>query len=63
MRMDRERRSHVLPPSRKARRQSLAAVLKNEPPPRDGDDLDLFSVLPVQGRRAILDTLKNRSAS
>ena len=45
MRMDRERRSHALAPSRTARRQSLATVLKNEPPPRVGDDLDLFTVL------------------
>ena len=59
----RDRRSYAFaPPRSRTGRRPIAQVLKNEHIAPD-DDTDLFFALPIQGRRAVLDTLKDRSLS
>lgn len=61
MPIGRERRSHVLAPSRKIPRRSIADVIRRELSlPGDDHPFDFFD-LPAQGRRAVLDALRNRS--
>ena len=57
----RDRRSHVLPPSRKVRRQSLAVIVRREHIDLAGDtDLDVMFSLTPQGRRALLEDRRDR---
>ena len=61
MSRNRDRRSHVLPPSRKGRRHPIAHVIRREHVEFDPDTYaDVLFTLTPAGRRALLEDRRDR---